>query len=90
MSKRAKEYIEENTELADNLVDLYGWGLFNVVEEYDARHAIELAEEEMVEKAGHIFAEYCEMYAGEGKCLEGGDCATCKRITEFKQKLMEE
>lgn len=54
MSKRAKEYIEENTEYADNLIDLYGWGLFNVVEEYNARHAIELAEEDMIDKAGHI------------------------------------
>lgn len=81
-NKRASDYIKEHL----SNYPLLG-GYVNI---YYALKAVELAEENMIEKAGHIFAEYCEMYAGEGKCLEGGDCATCKRITEFKQKLMEE
>lgn len=80
-SKRAKEYIEENTEYADNLVDLYGWGLFDVVEEYDARHAIEIAEEEMAEEAGRLFEQFMSgVFQGD----------TLKKMAEeFKRRLLE-
>lgn len=76
-SKRAEEYLKEH--LSD----------FPLLGVYYAIKAAELAEADMIEKAGRVFAEYCEMYAGNGKCLEGGECATCARIREFKQKLME-
>lgn len=64
------------------------------IDEYDAlalEHAVEgaeLAEEEMIENACTAFSELCEMYAGDGKCLEGGKCENCDRVKTFKQKLM--
>lgn len=81
-SKRAEEYLKEH--LSD--FPLLG-GYVNV---YYARNAVEIAKADMIEKAGRVFAEYCEMYAGNEKCLKGGECATCARIREFKQKMMEE
>lgn len=85
-SKRAEEYIGESIYDAGDLVDKDGCG-WAVVKRSDAYRAVELAEEDMVEKVGLVFSEYCEMYAGGGKCLEGGECTTCARIREFKQKL---
>ena len=68
----------------DEYIDAY-----DVVTFDNASSAVEIAEEEMIEKAGRLFAESCEMYAGNGKCLEGGECENCDRIKKFKQKLME-
>lgn len=51
--------------------------------------AINIAEKEMIEKEVQVFSESCEMYAGGGKCLEGGKCENCDRVKKFKQKLME-
>ena len=45
-------------------------------------------EEEMIEKYAKSFAESCDMYAGDGKCLEGGKCENCDRVKKFRKKLM--
>lgn len=80
-SKRAEEIIHDSTKY------IGGKGHVDI---WTANRVIAVTEEEMIEKAGRVFAESCEMYAGNGKCFEGGECATCARITEFKQKIMEE
>lgn len=49
--------------------------------------AVELAEEDMIEKAVKAFAETCEMYAGEGRCLECVKCEDCGRVKKFRQRL---
>lgn len=87
-SKSAEEYIDNNIYDAAECVDKDGCG-WAVVKRSDAYRAVELAEAEMVEKAGRAFAEYCEMYAGGGKCLEGCECETCTRIMYFKRKMEE-
>lgn len=81
-SKRAEEYIEENTEYADNIVDLYGWGLFNVVEECDARHAIELAEEELSDKAAQAF---CAVHCPKGCPFDNKE--DCMMLRKFERKM---
>lgn len=86
-SKKAEKYIDDSICDAAELVDKDGCG-WAVVGRYDAYRAIELAEEEMIEKAAQAFSEHCEMYAGGGKCLEGGKCENCDRVKKFKQKLM--
>lgn len=78
-SKRAEDYIQYHRHKGP-----YTEGDFDAWRIYEA---VELAEEEMVEKAGRVFAEYCEMHLGGGKCLVGGECTTCTRIIEFKLKL---
>ena len=42
------------------------------ISRWKAERAVEIAEEELFEKAVKLFYEDCEMYAGDGKCLEGG------------------
>lgn len=54
-----------------------------------AERSVEIAEQEIFEKAVKLFYEDCEMYAGDGKYLEGGKCENCDRVNKFKQKLME-
>lgn len=49
--------------------------------------AVEIAEEEMIEKAVKAFAEVCEMYAGNERCLECVKCRDCERVKEFRQRL---
>lgn len=49
--------------------------------------AVEIAEEDMIEKAVKAFAETCEMYAGNGRCLECVKCEDCGRVKEFRQRL---
>lgn len=49
--------------------------------------AVHIAEEDMIEKAAKAFAEACEMYAGNGRCLECGKCEDCERVKQFKQRL---
>lgn len=64
--KRAEEYIEYH-----RLKGSYTEGDFDA---WRVSEAVELAEEEMVEKALQAFSESCEMYAGGGICLENGRC----------------
>lgn len=59
------------------------------ISRWKAERAVEIAEEEMIEKAAIVFSEYCEIYAGDGKCLGGGKCENCDRVNKFKRKLME-
>ena len=79
-SKRAEEYIDENIYDAAECVykDGCGWA---VVKRSDAYRAVELAEAEMVEKAGQLFEKFMSgVFQGD----------TLKRMAEeFKQKLME-
>ena len=49
--------------------------------------AVEIAEEDMIEKAVKAFAEACEMYAGTERCLECVKCKDCERVKEFRQRL---
>lgn len=81
ISTKAEKYIDDDAVVMNNGD--------RMVDASTAYMAVELAEEEMIEKAGRVFAEYCEMYAGDGKCLERGECAICARIVEFKQKMKE-
>lgn len=79
ISELAKNYIDSDTiefRNGDRMVDAS-----------TVYTAVDIAEEEMIKKAVIAFVETCEMYAGNGKCLEGGECATCSRTTKFKQKL---
>ena len=59
------------------------------ISRWKAERAVEIAEEELFEKAVKLFYEDCEMYAGNGICLEGLKCNDCNRVKMFKQKLME-
>lgn len=59
------------------------------VSRWKAERAVEIAEEDMIEKAVKLFYEDCEIYAGDGKCLGGGKCENCDRVNKFKRKLME-
>lgn len=86
ISKKAKEYLQS---CKYEMEDCSGNPSYLVPIE-EAEKAIELTEEEMNEKAGEVFSEYCEMYAGDGKCLEGGKCEDCDRVKKFKQKLMKQ
>lgn len=47
----------------------------------------ELPEEDMIEKAVKAFAEACEMYAGNERCLECVKCRDCARVKQFRQRL---
>lgn len=87
-SKRAEEYIDENVYDAAELVDKDGCG-WAVVRRHDAYRAVEIVEEEMIEKAAELHSQTCNMYAGYGLCLHGGRCKDCELIADFKQKMME-
>lgn len=79
-SKRAEEYIEDNVHDAADLVDRDGCG-WAVVGRHYAYHAIDLAEEEMVEKAAQLFEKFMSgVFQGD---------TPKKMAEEFKQKLME-
>ena len=49
--------------------------------------SVEIAEEDMIEKAVKAFAEACEMYAGNERCLECVKCKDCERVKKFRQRL---
>lgn len=75
-SERAKQYIDNDTiefRNGDRMVDAS-----------TAYIAVEIADEDMIEKAVKAFAETCEMYAGEGRCLECVKCEDCERVKRFK------
>lgn len=79
-SKRAEEYIEDNVHDAADLVDRDGCG-WAVVGRHYAYHAIDLAEEEMAEKAVQLFEQFMSgVFQGD---------TPKKMAQEFKQKLME-
>ena len=61
-SKRAEEYIEDNVHDAADLVDRDGCG-WAVVGRHKAYHAVELAEEDMAEKAAKAF---CAVHCPKG------------------------
>lgn len=79
-SKRAEKYIEDNVYDAAECVDKDGCG-WAVVKLSYAYNAVDLAEEEMVEKDGQLFENFMSgIFQGD----------TLKRMAgEFKQKLME-
>lgn len=80
-SKRAEEYIEDNVHDAADLVDRDGCG-WAVVGRHKAYHAVELAEEDMAEKAAKAF---CAVHCPKGCPFD----KECEAIREFKQKMME-
>lgn len=59
------------------------------ISRWKAERAVEIAEQDMIEKAAIVFSEYCEMYARNRMCLEGLKCNDCRRVKMFKQKLMD-
>lgn len=78
-SERAKQHIDNDTiefRNGDRMVDTS-----------TAYIAVEIAEEDMIEKAVKAFAEACEMYAGNERCLECVKCRDCARVKEFRQRL---
>lgn len=81
-SKRAEEYIEYNVHDAADLVDRDGCG-WAVVGRHKAYHAVELAEEDMAEKAAKAF---CAVHCPKGCPLE---IEECNALREFKRKMME-
>ena len=78
-SERAKQHIDNDTiefRNGDRMVDAS-----------TAYIAVEIAEEDMIEKAVKAFAEACEMYAGNGRCLECVKCRDCEIVKQFRQRL---
>lgn len=76
ISKRAEEYISECIQLP-TFYTRVGF----VVSESDAKHAVELAEDEIIDKAGHLFYQFISS-------VFQGDMPN-KMAEEFKQKMME-
>lgn len=74
-SKRVGEYLKGHL------------GTFPLEAYVGAMKSVELAEEDMIEKAVKAFAEACEMYAGNERCLECVKCRDCARVKEFRQRL---
>lgn len=85
-SERARDHIDDSIYDAADLVDKDGCG-WAVVSRRDTIKAVELAEEDMIEKAVKAFAEACEMYAGNERCLECVKCRDCARVKQFRQRL---
>lgn len=79
-SEKAKEFLR-----TEQPVDIAQYE----ISRWKAERAVEIAEQDMIEKAVKIFSEYCEMYAGNRMCLEGLKCNDCRRVKMFKQKLMD-
>lgn len=81
-SKRAEEYIDDSRVYSD-FYDGCGF----IVSEGDASSAVEIAEEDMAEKASKAF---CFCKCGIGPCIMqqvGRD--ECKDLREFKRKMEE-
>lgn len=77
ISKRSEEYIREYRELPE-----FYTGLEFIVSESDCEISVEIAEEDMVEKASHLFEQIIsEVFQVD---------ILKKMAEEFKQKLMEE
>lgn len=75
-SKRAEELILLGTECYE-------------VTTITAEQAVELAEEDMAEKAIKAYIQCCEWREGEDSCVAGYKCDKCPSMDNFKQKLME-
>lgn len=56
------------------------------ISRWKAERAVEIAEEEMIEKAVKLFYEDCEWYRGNGTCLK---CDDCEAVKIYKRRLME-
>lgn len=79
-SKRAEEYIDDNIYDAAECVDKDGCG-WAVVKRSDAYRAVELAEENMADKATQLFEQFMSgVFQGD---------VPKKMAEDFKQKLME-
>lgn len=83
-SKRSEEYIDENIYDAAELVDKDGCGMA-VVKRSDAYRAVEIAEEEMIEKA----LAAATMIFWERNNLKAGSVMK-KKLPLFAQKLRDE
>lgn len=86
ISFKADFFIDYNRYDSSDLIDDKGFG-YDVVKSTDARFAVEIAEQEMINKALSAYVELCESYV-DGRCLDGGVCTDCQNA--FKQKLIEE
>lgn len=84
ISKKAEEYIDENVYDAAELVDKDGCGCA-VVRRHDAYRAVEIAEEEIVEKA---VVAFCSERCSGGCPLANKDY--CGGLQRFKQALVGE
>lgn len=84
-SKRAEEILRKYTERIEGFYDDGDYEL--MIWPLSAGRAVELAEEDMAEKAAKAF---CFCKCGVGPCIMkqvGRD--ECKDLRDFKQKLME-
>lgn len=59
------------------------------ISRWKAERAVEIAEQELFEKAVKLFYENCEEYRGNGTCASGQKCEDCEAVKIYKQKLME-
>lgn len=59
------------------------------ISRWKAEKAVEIAEQEIFEKAIKLFYEDCEGYRGNGTCASGLKCEDCEAVKIYKQKLME-
>lgn len=80
-SKRAEKYIEEHRDKHP-----YPSGDFSAGAAFEA---VELAEEDMAEKAAKAYIQCCEWREGEDSCVAGYKCDKCPSMDNFKRKLME-
>lgn len=81
--KRAEEYIEKNVYDAAECVDKDGCG-WAVVKRSDAYRIVELAEEDMADKAAKAF---CAVHCPKGCPFDNSD--GCGALREFKRKMEE-
>lgn len=59
------------------------------VSRWKAERAVEIAEQELFDKAVKLFYEDCEGYRGNGTCASGLKCEDCEVVKIYKQKLIE-
>lgn len=59
------------------------------ISRWKAGRAVEIAEDEMIEKAVNMFIGYCDMYAGNGMCITGHKCEDCDAVEIYKRRLTE-
>lgn len=76
-SKRAREYLN------DRYKTMFLMSLSESIK------AVDLAEEDMAEKAAKAYIQCCEWREGEDSCVAGYKCDKCPSMDNFKQKLME-
>ena len=59
------------------------------ISHWKAERAVEIAEQELFEKAVKLFYEDCEGYRGNGTCASGLKCEDCEAVKIYKRKLIE-